>query len=122
VLLADDDPDVRRQLVAVLGAAPGIEVVGEARDGREAIRLYADLSPDVVIVDVVMPRCDGIEATRRILAGAPGACVIVLSGADDAPLVALCIKAGARGVLRKDRGGLATTALMLRLLAIRTTA
>lgn len=122
MLLADDEADVRRQLVAVLGTAEGIEVVGQARDGLEAIRLYAELSPDIVILDVVMPRCDGIRATHRILADAPGACVIVLSGADDARLVAHCIEAGARAVLRKDRGGLATAALLLRLLAIHTTA
>ncbi len=119
MVVAEDEVEVRRALVAVLETWSGVEVVGVAADGLEAVRLHDTLSPDIVILDVAMPRCDGLQATRRILAAAPETCVIVLSSADDARLVGLCVQAGARGVLRKDRQSLTTAGLVLRLLAIR---
>jgi DNA-binding NarL/FixJ family response regulator len=113
VLLADDADGDRRRMAEVIGATEGIEVVGEARDGLEAVRLYGDLAPDAVIMDVSMPRCDGVEATRRIVAADSSARVIAVSAADDERLPRLCIRAGASGFVRKDRSGSAVVALML---------
>lgn len=66
VVVADDQTVVREGIVMLLGLLPGVEVVGAAADGDEAVRLAAELAPDVVLMDLRMPRCDGVEATRRI--------------------------------------------------------
>ncbi|MEV5240636.1 response regulator transcription factor [Streptomyces cinnamoneus] len=89
----------------LLGLLPGIEVVGAAADGLEAVRLVAEKAPDVVLMDLRMPRCDGVEATRRIRAEHPATQVVVLTtfGDDDSLFPAL--QAGARGYLTKDAGG-----------------
>jgi len=105
VVVADDQTVVREGIVMLLGLLPGIEVVGAAADGNEAVRLVAELAPDVVLMDLRMPRCDGVEATRRIRAEHPGTQVVVLTTfADDASLFP-ALRAGARGYLTKDAGG-----------------
>ncbi|UKW33493.1 response regulator transcription factor [Streptomyces sp. TYQ1024] len=89
----------------LLGLLPGIEVIGSAGDGLEAVRLVAEHAPDVVLMDLRMPRCDGVEATRRIRENHPDTQVVVLTtfGDDDSLFPAL--QAGARGYLTKDAGG-----------------
>ncbi|MCK1819244.1 response regulator transcription factor [Streptomyces sp. XM83C] len=105
VVVADDQTVVREGIVMLLGLLPGIEVVGSAADGHEAVELVAELAPDVVLMDLRMPRCDGVEATRRIRAEHPGTQVVVLTTfADDDSLFA-ALRAGARGYLTKDAGG-----------------
>ncbi|GHC53163.1 response regulator [Streptomyces cinnamoneus] len=105
VVVADDQTVVREGIVMLLGLLPGIEVVGAAADGLEAVRLVAEKAPDVVLMDLRMPRCDGVEATRRIRAEHPATQVVVLTtfGDDDSLFPAL--QAGARGYLTKDAGG-----------------
>lgn len=106
VLVADDQDIVRAGLCMILDAQPGIAVVGEAADGRQAIALARSLRPDVCLLDVRMPEVDGIEATRRI-AGAdvddPPA-VVVITTFDLDEYVYGALKAGARGFLLKDAG------------------
>ncbi|GAA3057777.1 response regulator transcription factor [Streptomyces glomeratus] len=105
VVVADDQTVVREGIVMLLGLLPGIEVVGAAKDGDEAVKLVAELAPDVVLMDLRMPRCDGVEATRRIRGEHPGTQVVVLTTfADDASLFP-ALRAGARGYLTKDAGG-----------------
>ncbi|MFJ2116545.1 MULTISPECIES: response regulator [unclassified Streptomyces] len=105
VVVADDQAVVREGIVMLLGLLPGIEVVGAARDGEEAVALVAELAPDVVLMDLRMPRCDGVEATRRIRHEHPATQVVVLTTyADDDSLFA-ALKAGARGYLTKDAQG-----------------
>jgi DNA-binding NarL/FixJ family response regulator len=104
VLLADDQRVVREGLSMLLGLLPGIEVVGTAADGEEAFTMALELRPDVVLMDLRMPRCDGIEATRRLRDARPETKVIALTTyADDASVLA-AIRAGARGFLTKDAG------------------
>ncbi|MFD9716215.1 response regulator [Streptomyces sp. NPDC059076] len=105
VVVADDQTVVREGIVMLLGLLPGIEVVGTAKDGAEAVALVAELAPDVVLMDLRMPRCDGVEATRRIREAHPGTQVVVLTTyADDASLFP-ALRAGARGYLTKDADG-----------------
>ncbi|WP_308117311.1 response regulator transcription factor [Streptomyces fuscigenes] len=105
VVVADDQAVVREGIVMLLGLLPGIEVVGSARDGEEAVALVAELEPDVVLMDLRMPRCDGVEATRRVRQEHPGTQVVVLTTyADDESLFA-ALQAGARGYLTKDAEG-----------------
>lgn len=115
VLIADDDDDFRRAVEAVLGDVAGVELVGSARDGVEAMHLFSALAPDVVLMDVVMPRCDGVEATKQIVAIEPGARVIALTGAEDGRMLALCIAAGAKGCLKKGPDAIPLVPLMLAL-------
>ncbi|WJV51193.1 response regulator [Streptomyces flavofungini] len=89
----------------LLGLLPGIEVIGSGGDGEEAVRLVAELSPDVVLMDLRMPRCDGAEATRRIRSQYPGTQVVVLTTYADDESLFPALKAGARGYLTKDAGG-----------------
>lgn len=102
VLIVDDQEIVRKGLAAILGYAEGIEVIGQAGDGREAITLCQELQPDVVLMDIKMPALGGIPATRRILAMQPDVRVIILTTYDTDDLVFEGIKAGARGYLLKD--------------------
>ncbi|WP_055586811.1 response regulator transcription factor [Peterkaempfera griseoplana] len=105
VLVADDQTVVREGIVMLLGLLPGIEVVGSAGDGEEAVRLVAERAPDVVLMDLRMPRCDGVEATRRIRADHPGTEVVVLTTYADDDSLFPALRAGARGYLTKDAGG-----------------
>ena len=106
VLLADDQALVRAGFRALLDAEPGIEVVGEASDGREAVALARRLRPDVCLFDIRMPELDGLEATR-LLAGpdvADPMAVVVITTFDEDEYVHGALKAGARGFLLKDAG------------------
>jgi DNA-binding NarL/FixJ family response regulator len=104
VLIADDQRVVREGLEMLLRLLPGIEVVGSASDGEEAVALAGRLRPDVVLMDLGMPHCDGVEATRRLRERQPGTHVLVLTTyADDRSVVA-ALRAGARGFLTKDAG------------------
>ncbi|MFJ9020142.1 response regulator [Streptomyces sp. NPDC102259] len=105
VVVADDQTVVREGIVMLLGLLPGVEVVGAAGDGEEAVRLVAELAPDVVLMDLRMPRCDGVEATRRIRSEHPGTQVVVLTTYADDESLFPALKAGARGYLTKDAGG-----------------
>jgi DNA-binding NarL/FixJ family response regulator len=103
VLLADDQSLVRAGFRLILGAEPGIEVVGEAADGREAVALARRLEPDVVLMDIRMPEVDGIEATRQIARpGGGGPAVLVLTTFDLDAYVYEALRAGASGFLLKD--------------------
>ncbi len=104
VLVADDQTVVREGLVAILGLLPGIEVVAAAADGDEAVALTGEHHPDVVLMDLRMPRCDGVTATRRIRAAHPGTEVVVLTTFDDDESIVAALSAGARGYLTKDAG------------------
>jgi DNA-binding NarL/FixJ family response regulator len=104
VLLADDQRVVREGLGTLLGLLPGIEVVGTAADGNEALALAMQLRPDVVLMDLRMPRCDGIEATRRLREHDAGIKVLVLTTYADDRSVIDALRAGARGYLTKDAG------------------
>jgi DNA-binding NarL/FixJ family response regulator len=103
VLIADDNPLFVSALQGILGAEETIEVVGCANDGEEAARLAAELGPDVVLMDLSMPRVDGFEATRRIRAAAPEIAVVVLTGSLDRADVDKAKEAGATGYVTKDR-------------------
>jgi DNA-binding NarL/FixJ family response regulator len=104
VAVVDDQELVRSGFVVLLRASPGIEVVGEAGDGVEAVELARRTSPDVVLMDVRMPRMDGLEATRAILADPSAAStrVLVLTTFDDDELVLEALRSGASGFLLKD--------------------
>ncbi|HET7244070.1 MAG TPA: response regulator transcription factor, partial [Streptosporangiaceae bacterium] len=89
VLVAEDQKVVRDGLVALLRMLPGIEVAGAAVDGDDAVQQALDLTPDVVLMDLHMPGCDGVEATRRLTRARPGVHVVVLTSySDDASVLA----------------------------------
>jgi DNA-binding NarL/FixJ family response regulator len=104
VVLVDDQELVRTGFRLVLGGQPDIEVVGEAGDGAEAIEVIAATRPDVVVMDVRMPRMDGVEATRRLRAGDDAPQVLILTTFDLDEYVYEAIRAGASGFLLKDTG------------------
>jgi len=102
VVVADDQSAVREGLVLLLGTLPGITVAGEAADGNAAVSLVAELRPQVVLMDLNMPGCDGATATARITADYPGTQVVVLTTyADDESIIG-ALRAGALGYLTKD--------------------
>lgn len=105
VLLADDQRLVRESLGMLLGLLEGIQLVGSASDGREALALCAEHAPAVVLMDLRMPRMDGIEATRRLRERHPGVRVIALTTFADDESVLGALRAGARGYLTKDASG-----------------
>lgn len=102
VLIADDHPLFRDGLRALLDSIPQAELVGEAANGAEVVRAAAELQPDVVVMDLRMPKVDGIEATRRITATSPHTGVLVLTTFEDDDSVFAAMRAGARGYLLKD--------------------
>jgi NarL family two-component system response regulator LiaR len=104
VLIADDHAIVRKGLCALLATEPEIEVIGEAQDGHEVIAEAQKLRPDVILMDLVMPRMDGLEATRHITAHQPEVGVLVLTSFASDDKVFPAIQAGARGYLLKDSG------------------
>jgi len=103
VLLADDDGMVRSALCAFLNGVDGIDVVGQARDGEEAVSLALELRPRLVVMDVTMPKLDGVEATKQILAAAPDTRILVLTGHADREHADAAMRAGAVGFVHKDR-------------------
>jgi two-component system response regulator NreC len=102
VLLADDHAVVRKGLRFLLERAPDMEIVGEASDGREAVRLAAELKPHVVVMDIGMPQLNGIEATAQIVKQNPQVSVIILSVHSDESYLLRALSAGAKGYLLKD--------------------
>jgi DNA-binding NarL/FixJ family response regulator len=105
VLIADDHPVFRFGLRTLLKADPTMEVVGEATDGEEAIKLADQLAPDVVLMDLTMPGMNGIEAARRILVKHPEMHILVLTMFEDDDSVFAAMRAGARGYLLKGAEG-----------------
>jgi DNA-binding NarL/FixJ family response regulator len=104
VIIADDQRVVREGLTMLLGLIPDVEVVAIAADGEQAVALAVHHRPDIVLMDLNMPRCDGIEATRRVSQQAEGVHVIALTTYADNNSVLEALRAGARGYLTKDAG------------------
>jgi len=102
LLIVDDQPLIRRGLAMMLATEPGIEVVGQAADGIDAVAQALAQRPDVVVMDLQMPRASGVVATRRLAAELPAARVVVLTTFDDDELVFEAIRAGAQAYLLKD--------------------
>lgn len=102
ILLADDHAVVRQGFKLILSQEPDLEVVAEASDGAETVRLTLELRPDIVIMDIAMPRISGVEATRRIAEQCPDSKVMILSMHKDSVYVRETLRAGARGYLLKE--------------------
>lgn len=101
VLVADDHPIVRDGLSALLGSLDGIEVVGTAADGRQAVRAAVTLRPDVLVLDIQMPGLDGVGAAQAITKAAPGVAILMLTMFDDDDSVLAAVRAGASGYVLK---------------------
>ena len=101
ILIVDDHAIVRMGLASLLGTKADLEVVGDAGNGETALRKYARLKPDVVVMDLVMPVMDGIETTRRLVAADPDAKVLILTSYGSAASISAALKAGARGAVIK---------------------
>ncbi|MFJ1456060.1 response regulator [Nocardia sp. N2S4-5] len=104
VLVVDDQQIMREGLVALLGLVDEVAVVGAVGDGEQAVRAVADLTPEVVLMDLRMPVLDGVEATRRIAERHPATAVLVLTTYADDESIVSALRAGARGYLTKDAG------------------
>ncbi len=102
VLLADDHVLFRRGIVSMMASQPSLDIVGEANDGTEALEKARDMMPDVILMDIHMPRCDGLEATRLIKAELPYVKIVMLTVSDDEQDLFEAIKAGASGYLLKN--------------------
>jgi two-component system response regulator NreC len=102
VLLADDHAILRSGIRALLEDEPDLEVVGEAEDGHEVIRMAAELEPDIVLIDIAMPRLNGLEATRRIMQSNPQAKILILSMHENEEYVRQVFASGAMGYILKD--------------------
>jgi DNA-binding NarL/FixJ family response regulator len=102
VIIADDQASVREGLVLLLGGLPGIDVVGAAADGEQALELVAEHQPDAILLDLHMPVLDGIGATHRLAADHPGVAIVVLTTYVDDTSVLEALRAGARSYLTKD--------------------
>jgi DNA-binding NarL/FixJ family response regulator len=101
-VVADDHPVVREEVVSILNASPDVEVIGEAADGAEAARLAIETNPDLVILDVSMPRLNGAEAARRIHDALPETRILALSMHEEKEYVSSMLDAGVSGYLLKD--------------------
>lgn len=104
ILLVDDHPMVREGLRALLSSLPGMSAVGECGDGEDAVARALELQPDLVLMDLRLPRLSGIEATRRIVQASPRIAVLVLTMLEDDESVFGAMRAGARGYLLKGAG------------------
>ena len=102
IVLADDHGMLRSGLKAVIEGQPGLTVVGEAGDGRTAVRMAAELRPDLVIMDVMMPELNGVDATRQIVGNSVHVRVICLTGRSDERVLTDVLAAGATGFVRKE--------------------
>jgi two-component system NarL family response regulator len=102
VLLADDHPVVRDGLAAIVNQQPDMRVVAEAGDGEEAIALYERHRPDVVVLDLRMPKRDGLAVVQRVLALNPKACILIMTTYDGDEDIFQCLSQGAKGYLLKD--------------------
>ena len=102
VLIADDHTIVRAGLTALLGTEKDIEVVGEAKNGAEAVANAVELHPDIVIMDLMMPKMDGVEATKELLRKAPSVKTILLTTYGTSDGIAHALRAGARGAVLKN--------------------
>jgi NarL family two-component system response regulator LiaR len=105
ILIADDHPLLREALCQVLSKEQDMEVVGKAGDGEEVVTMASQLKPDVVIMDIIMPKFDGIEASKRIKATAPNIAILILTAYDDDNYVLGLLEAGAAGYLLKSARG-----------------
>ena len=105
VLIADDHAVVREGTRRILDQEEDIEVIGEANDGDEAVKMATGYTPDVVIMDISMPRLDGIEATRQIKSLSPSVAILILSAYDDDQFIFSLLEAGAAGYLLKNIRG-----------------
>lgn len=102
VMIVDDQPLVRQGLTSLISLEEDLQLVGEASNGREAISLCSQLNPDVILMDILMPGCDGVEATREIVARHPNVKVVMLTTFDEDEYILDSLKAGASGYLLKD--------------------
>ena len=102
ILIADDHELVRQGLLALLSVKPGVEVIGQAEDGEKAVELANTLKPDIILMDLLMPRKNGIEATREIKTDNPDARILIITSFAEDENVYQAIKAGALGYLLKD--------------------
>lgn len=102
VLLADDSPLARKGTAAILARDPAFRVIGEASDGYEAVRLATELKPDLVMMDIRMPKCDGLLATKLLKRALPETTVVILSVSDDPGDLFEAVRVGAQGYLTKN--------------------
>jgi DNA-binding NarL/FixJ family response regulator len=105
ILIADDHEVARKGIRSILETHPGWEVCGEARDGREAVELAAQLKPDVLLIDIGMPNLNGLDAARQIMGSAPDVNILILTIHDSEQVVREVLAAGARGFLLKSDAG-----------------
>lgn len=105
VFLAEDHAVVREGLRELISREKDMDVVGEAEDGEETVRLVREIEPDVVLMDIAMPKLSGVEATRQIKEVLPGTCILVLTAYDNPEFVSAVLEAGAEGYLLKNVKG-----------------